>query len=160
MKTIVLVRHADSSWSIPFGKDIERELTTQGVDDASRMAALLYDQGLIPDRIYSSPATRALRTARIFAEGANLKEHQIHIENILYEPSVGSFYKVIESVPEDIRCIFVVSHNPGITEFIQDLDIAPFSGMPACGVFAFELMAEKWDDLSVADKRFLFFKHP
>lgn len=160
MKTVVLIRHADSSWAVPFGKDMERELTTKGVEDATAMAAFLFEQGMSPDRIYSSPATRALQTARIFSEGVNPKEPQIHIESSLYEPSVRSFYNVIESVPDDIRSVFIFSHNPGISEFIVDLDLLPFLEMPPCGVFAFELVTAKWDELRTASRRFLFFRYP
>ena len=66
MKTLYIVRHGKSSWDYDNIKDIDRPLKEKGILDADEMAGRLRDMGRKPERIISSPATRALHTATIF----------------------------------------------------------------------------------------------
>ena len=63
MKTLVLVRHAKSSWGKPGLEDRDRPLSRRGKRDAPRMGKRLAKQGVKPDLVLSSPARRALATA-------------------------------------------------------------------------------------------------
>ena len=64
MKTVLILRHAKSSWSKPGLADIDRPLNKRGKRDAPRMGAVLHEQDLVPDLILSSPARRARKTLR------------------------------------------------------------------------------------------------
>ena len=68
MKTLILIRHAKSSWDAPGMSDSERPLNERGKKDAPEMAKRLRKRGLKIDAFVSSPAERALRTARYFAK--------------------------------------------------------------------------------------------
>jgi phosphohistidine phosphatase len=68
MKTVYLVRHAKSSWTDPRLPDKDRPLKGRGIRDAVQMAESFRATLAKPDRIYSSPATRALHTAMLFAQ--------------------------------------------------------------------------------------------
>lgn len=61
MKTLLLSRHAKSSWKNPDLPDHDRPLNKRGQNDAPRMGKLLKDEDLIPDLIMSSTAARAKR---------------------------------------------------------------------------------------------------
>lgn len=160
MKKVVLIRHAESDLPAPHEKDIDRSLTSKGKEDADKMATEVFNRGFQPDKIISSPALRARQTANIFAAKSAGKINSLHLEEKLYEPFVKSFYQVIESLSDDLHTVFIFSHNPGITLFIYELDIHTIPGMPPCGVFAFELHADKWHDLRVNEKSFLFYSYP
>ena len=68
MKLLYLVRHAKSSWRDDNLSDAERPLNKRGERDAPFMADLLQRKGINPDLMVSSPALRALSTAKIFAK--------------------------------------------------------------------------------------------
>jgi len=71
MKTLLLIRHAKSSWENPYLSDFDRPLNKRGKHDAPLMGGILKEKNMIPDTIYSSPAVRALETAKKVAEKLN-----------------------------------------------------------------------------------------
>ena len=70
MKTLLVLRHAKSSWSDPTVDDHERPLNKRGRRDAPRMGELVRQHGLIPGMVISSDAMRARLTAEAVAEAA------------------------------------------------------------------------------------------
>jgi phosphohistidine phosphatase len=60
MTTLLVLRHAKSSWDDAALDDHERPLNTRGRRDAPRMGTLVREYGLIPDVVISSDAVRAL----------------------------------------------------------------------------------------------------
>ena len=81
---------------------------------------------------------------------------------VLYHAPVSVFYDVIASVNDEMNAetIAIFSHNPGITQFVNDLGLARLDNMPTCGVFAFRARADKWKDVLEAEKSFWFFDAP
>ena len=68
MKTLLLIRHAKSSWSEARQPDFERTLTDSGKSDARMMALRIKEKSLKITLFVSSPAKRARKTAKIFME--------------------------------------------------------------------------------------------
>ncbi len=68
MKTLLLVRHAKSSWNDLTLSDFDRPLNDRGKDDAPQMAKRIKDKKIKIDLFISSPAKRAKKTANIFME--------------------------------------------------------------------------------------------
>ena len=66
-KTLIIMRHAKSSWDDPDLADYDRPLNERGLRDAPRMAQWLSDAELIPDQVITSAACRASQTASIVA---------------------------------------------------------------------------------------------
>jgi phosphohistidine phosphatase len=79
MKTLLILRHAKSSWDEPSLADVERPLNKRGKNDAPRIGKLIMDADLIPDVILSSPAVRAMKTAESVADACG-EEGNIEIE--------------------------------------------------------------------------------
>ena len=73
MKTLLLLRHAKSSWSDPTLPDHDRPLNKRGIHDAPRMGKLLRHEHLMPDLILSSTAVRAKKTAELVAKACKYK---------------------------------------------------------------------------------------
>ena len=160
MKTLILVRHAQSGFSGPSERDIDRKLTTTGKRDVTEMAKSLLSKEIIPKAFISSPARRAIQTASIFMETMGLRKEKLQIEPDLYEPVVKSFYNIIKSMPESIDSVIIFSHNPAITLFINELDCQPVFDLPPCGMYAIEIDTKDWDEFQIADKSFLFYEYP
>lgn len=160
-KTLLIIRHAKSSWDDLSQLDFERKLNDRGKIDAPRMAKLLRkEKNIILDAIISSPAKRAFSTAKIFAEEFGLKKKAILLVDYLYEPSVEDFYKAIEEINDHFNEVALFSHNPGITAFVNQLTPVQIDNMPTCGVFALNINADSWRDFHASQKHFLFFEFP
>jgi phosphohistidine phosphatase len=160
MKTLIVVRHAKSSWAEAGQPDIERPLNDRGKKDAPDMAKRLKGKHLKVDLFVSSPAKRAKRTARYFAEAYGKTKEDIFIIEKLYEASVDAFYTAISTLDNSHETIAVFSHNPGITDFVNSLSQVRIDNMPTCGVFAVSINTNKWAGFKEAEKSFLFFDYP
>lgn len=160
MKTLVLVRHAKSSWDNIDQQDIDRPLNERGKKDAPEMAKRLKAKGVKADVFVSSPAKRARRTAILFAEEFDLKKDDIILMDELYMASPSSFERVVASLPDKYDTAVIFSHNPGITEYVNTLTNVHVDDMPTCGVFAVSGETDKWATFRAGDKKFLFFDYP
>ena len=160
MKTLVLVRHAKSSWDNIDQQDIERPLNDRGKKDAPEMAKRLKDKGVKVDVLVSSPAKRARRTAVLFAEEFGVKKDEIVIIDELYMASPSSFERVVASLPDKYDTAVIFSHNPGITEYTNSLTNVHVDDMPTCGVYAVRGDTDKWATFRAGEKKFLFFDYP
>ena len=65
MKTLLILRHAKSSWDNLDLSDYDRPLNKRGKRDAPRMGDFLRQQELVPDLIISSTAKRAKNSQKI-----------------------------------------------------------------------------------------------
>ena len=160
MKTLILVRHAKSSWDVAGMDDFDRPLNERGKKDAPEMAERLKEKKIKLELLVSSPAKRAFKTAKYFAEVFSIDKKDILEEPKLYEASVASFLSVVSSLQDKYDAAVVFSHNPGITEFANTLSGVHIDNMPTCGIFAVQSNAEKWSEFVQSEKNFLFFDYP
>lgn len=160
MKTLVLIRHAKSGWGHIYQKDMERVLDETGKTQASFMAERLAHLGIVPDVFLSSPATRAVETAEYFLKQFRLDKKNLQLIERLYQPHIHDFYGTIESIDNSLHAALLFSHNPGITEFTNQLDHKSIIVMKTCSMYGFRLKSDHWKDLRIADKEFLFYESP
>jgi len=147
MPLLTLVRHAKSAWDYPELTDFERPLNERGRRDAPRMA--LRAQGLPKvTRIISSPATRALATARIFAEQLGIDFDAIQIEPRLYEASRKTLLEVVTRIESAPAHVMLFGHNPGFSELAHTLAHCPFDEMPTCAILHCRLDVKTWKDVA------------
>lgn len=147
MPLLTLIRHAKSSWNYPELSDFERPLNERGRRDAPRMAARLVRDLPAPDLLVSSPATRALTTARSFAETLGLDTARIHIEPRLYEASRKTLLEIVAGLPDSAGHALLFGHNPGLSELAHTLADCPFDEMPTCAVVHLRLDGKGWKPL-------------
>src|SRR4030095_5442955 len=121
MKTLLLIRHAKSSWDDPGLSDFERPLNDRGKKDAPAMADRLHERGIKIHAFSSSPASRAQKTAEQFAKKYKKEKDDLVLKTELYMASDEAFNSVVEKLNDDLDCVAVFSHNPGITDFANSL---------------------------------------
>jgi phosphohistidine phosphatase len=160
MKQLLLVRHAKSDWGDSSLSDFDRPLNERGKRDAPVMAHRLLDKKISIDSFISSPAKRAKKTAVIFAKTFNTEKDTIIFRDELYGAGEEVFFDVIRNADKKSNSIAVFSHNPGITDFANQLTDARIDNIPTCGVFAIKVDCEKWSDFKEAKKEFWFFDFP
>lgn len=160
MKTLIVVRHAKSSWDKIGQKDFDRTLNERGRRDAPEMAQRLKEKLSAIDLFVSSPAKRARKTATYFAETFKTDKDAIQLIDALYEAPVETFYKVITGLNKEHTNVALFAHNPGITAFVNELTDVRTDNMPTCGVFAVQADTDDWKTFKESSKQFLFFDYP
>ena len=161
MKTLLLVRHAKSSWDDIALSDFERPLNERGKNDAPKMGKRLRKKDVKIDAFISSPAKRAKKTAEYFIKEFDREANEIILVSALYDAGTNNFSDTIKDIDDKYKSAVIFSHNPGITDFANQLiDKANIDNMPTCSVFAVKADVEKWKDFSKAKKEFLFFEYP
>jgi phosphohistidine phosphatase len=159
MKSLLLIRHAKSSWNFDV-EDFDRPLNERGFKDAPAMAKRLIKKDIKIDAFVSSPAKRAITTATFFAEEYDIKQKKIIIINDLYEPSQEAFFDAIKGLDDTLKTVALFSHNPGITTFANKLTATTIEDMPTCAIFAIKVDIKRWSDFTQANKTFWFFDYP
>jgi phosphohistidine phosphatase len=149
MRRLTLVRHAKSDWSLPGQQDWDRALNRRGQRDAPEMARRLAARRLRPDLILSSPAVRALTTATIMARGLKVPASHVGQDERLYLASPRDLMTVIRDLGGHARHLMVFAHNPGLTEFANELSSGEhIDNLPTCGVFTARFAIDDWSGLA------------
>lgn len=160
MKSLIVIRHAKSSWDFSALNDFDRPLNERGHNDAPIMAQRLLDKKITIDAFVSSTANRALTTATYFAKAYEVKAEAIIQVPELYHAAPSVFYEVIKNVDAHLNSIAIFSHNPGITDFVNQLTNTRIADMPTCAMFGVTIKTNNWAAFATAEKEFWFFDFP
>jgi phosphohistidine phosphatase len=161
MKTLLLIRHAKSSWTDPDRDYFYRPQNKRGKQNAPEMAQRLITRGMVPELIISSPAKRSRTTAKIMANEWKYPKQAILLEEELYLCYAATFLKVITKIDDDFGAVAIFAHNPGITDFANYLtEEIRIDNVPTAGIFGIQADTDNWKDFDLAKKKFLFFEYP
>ena len=160
MKHLILVRHAKSDWGNPGLDDFDRPLNDRGKKDAPVMARRLLDKKIHIDAFIASPAKRARKTATVFASAYKKDADEIILRDELYMAGPTVFKEVVATADNSLKSIAIFSHNPGITDYANELTETRIDNIPTCGVFAVKADCSSWKDFATAKKEFWFFDYP
>ena len=160
MKELIIVRHAKSSWKDAGLDDRERPLNKRGERDAPEMGARLARRKDRPDLIVSSPAVRALETARIFARKLGYPRKDIVVEERLYGAGIAEVLDVIRNADESVATLMLFGHNPGLTELANHLGPRPIPNLPTCGVLHLRFETDAWPVVGYARGDEVLFDFP
>lgn len=143
--TLILVRHAKSSWADAGLPDHERPLNARGRRDAPRMARRLAERGPHPRKILTSSAARALATAMTFASELDLDDPAVVVKPEIYGAGVTEIVDLIRGLDDELECVMVVGHNPTFSALVDRLTGRTDVGnVPTCGVVTLELGTRPW----------------
>jgi phosphohistidine phosphatase len=155
-KTLLILRHAKSSWKNINLSDRDRPLNGRGKRDAPTMGKRLKKLGYHADLILSSPAVRAAETARRVAIEIGY-EDKIIMDEALYMAGVDEYIEVIAGIGESINHLMLVSHNPGSEELLSFLTCEVVEKFPTAAYALMEIEGS-WSDLSKG--KLLCFDYP
>ena len=145
MKTLLIMRHAKSSWDSKATTDHDRPLNERGEADAPHMGTVLKTHDLVPVRILSSTALRARRTAELVAEHSAY-EGEIIYDRDIYNAGLDEFIASLSRHLDDEDSAMIVGHNPGVSELLDFLTDSP-EDMPTACIAVVRLPIESWKDL-------------
>jgi phosphohistidine phosphatase len=149
LKTLLLIRHAKSSWSDPALPDRERPLTARGRRAARKMGRRLAKRTARPDLIVASPAVRALKTARLIARRIGYPRREIGIREGLYACASADLLRTVQSLDDGLQRVMLVGHNPGIEAFARRL-CRYITHMPTCAVAQLAFDTDSWANIGKA----------
>ncbi|MEQ8392878.1 MAG: histidine phosphatase family protein [Thalassospira sp.] len=164
MKTLLLLRHAKSSWSDPGRADHDRELNRRGEKAAPFMGRFLRQHALVPDLVWCSTAARAVQTLGLL--GRDFASHaDVIYSQDLYMASEAVHLDSLHHTHEDAKSVMIIGHNPGIENFARklfgggDQDALAVMGRkyPTCGLAHFEFDVENWTDIAFQTGRLIGF---
>jgi phosphohistidine phosphatase len=142
MKTLLLMRHAKSSWSDSELADHDRPLNNRGERDAPRMGRWLADQPLLPDVVIASTALRAVQTATAVCQAAGHTGDFVEFPE-LYHADVAAWTAVLQQIPDGVGSVLAIGHNPGLEELVETLN-NDWERMPTAAIAWFELAIDDW----------------
>ena len=160
MKILYLVRHAKSSWKDLSLADHQRPLNKRGKRDAPRMGKRLAKRDVRPDYIVSSPAVRALTTARVIAKKLGCKSADVTVNEAIYEAGTGSLIEIIQNFDNSFEQVMLVGHNPSVTSLVNLLADASIENVPTCGIAVLRFETDSWLHLGNITAKLLEFDYP
>ena len=160
MKTLTLIRHAKSSWSNPDLDDFDRPLNKRGSRNAPFMGTVLRSRRTEFDQVFSSPAKRAIETAKIICAEIGYEPDRIEQVEALYHVSAEDLLKFVHGVSDDFDNIAVVGHNPGLNDLANSLATQHVENIPTAGIVVFADNAGRWRDFGRKKMKITEFDYP
>jgi phosphohistidine phosphatase len=161
MKRLVLVRHATAVEVGPKGSDFHRRLKKRGRREAAIMADRVAGTLGVPDLIVTSPADRALETARAFAERLAVPDERVVIREQLYGGLLPEeFLHIVREFDHAHNTVMVFGHDPSFSEFASYLVPGFRELIPKAGVVAIDFDQGRWDAISSGDGVLAAFERP
>ena len=142
MKTLLLLRHAKSSWDIPSQADFDRPLNGRGLRAAPLVGKFIRGEKIAPDLLLSSPAQRARQTVALVREAARL-DAPLRFDERIYEASTATLVEVVSQIEESASVALLVGHNPGFEGLLSFLT-GEDERMPTAALAEISLDVEKW----------------
>jgi phosphohistidine phosphatase len=160
MKTLTLIRHAKSSWSQPELADFDRPLNKRGKGDAPLMGRRLARRGIRPELFVTSPAKRALKTARLIANEIGYPGKRLVTDERIYAALAEDLLEVLQGLDDDLGEVWMVGHNPSLTDLANYLTGASIDNIPTCGVVRAAFDIRRWKQLAHGSGELALFDHP
>jgi phosphohistidine phosphatase len=120
MLTLLLLRHAKSSWDDPSLKDFDRPLAPRGRTAAPRMGAYIAQQGLAPELILCSPAVRARQTLDLVRPHLAGNPTVVY-EDALYLAAASLMLARLRKIEGKVGSVMMVGHDPGMQGLALEL---------------------------------------
>ncbi len=159
-KQLLLVRHAKSDWGDLDLNDFDRPLNTRGFANAPAMGERLKNKNILPDAIVSSPALRAITTAKLIASKINFDTEKI-VQNLkIYEASELDLLKTVNQFDNTLNFVALFGHNGGISNFANYLTNSTIYNMPTCGMVLLMFDTDDWATVSGDTGHVLFYDYP
>ncbi len=120
MKTLLLLRHAKSSWDDSSLADFDRPLAIRGRKAAPRVGRELEQRGWRPDAALVSTAKRARQTWDLVAAELSAAPRP-EFRGALYDASAGQLLVELRQAPAAAATVLLIGHNPGMEDLARRL---------------------------------------
>jgi len=161
MKRIVLVRHATAVDVGPKGSDFHRRLKKRGRRESAIMADRVATTLGKPDLVITSPADRALETARAFAGRLGITTEAMIVREQLYGGLLpDEFLRIVVELDDAHDTVMIVGHDPSFTEFAGYMLPDFKESIPKAGVVAMDFDRSSWAEVTPGEGVLAAFEKP
>ena len=160
VKNLYLVRHAQAEEHTSGKKDVERQLTAQGYQDASRVGNYFKNEGFHPDIIIHSYATRTTETVERINEQIAVDQDHIESSEDIYEASARILLQTVCNIPAEMRSAIIVGHNPSITYLAEYITGAEIGHVHPAGIVHIQVPFTSWQEVSEKNCDFIKYLRP
>ena len=153
-----VLRHAKAEQNITID-DFDRALKKRGKQSAQRMGEWLKQQQLIPDLVISSPAKRAMTTAKRVLEAMDSSDVTITEDKRVYAEGFEPLKTVLAECPAEAQRVLLVGHNPELEDLLIHLvgveQLPDSDKLLPTTAFARLEMPDDWTQLSAGSAHLL-----
>lgn len=161
MKTIIMLRHAKSSWEDHSLPDFDRPLNKRGQKNAPFMGKKLKERQIMPDLILASTAKRAKMTAIAIAKEIGYPQKKIIFDDNMYLSSERYLLELVRNQDNMYATLMLFGHNPGFNNFANLLlKQNPLSNIPTAGVCCIRFDVDNWKKVQEGKGELVFFDYP
>lgn len=146
MKEILLIRHAKSSWKYDVS-DADRPLKQRGLKDAELVSEALKKSTFLPDKIFSSPAKRALSTCKIFIINLQYEHDLLQIEDQLYDFGGQNVIRFLKQLDNRYEKVMIFGHNHAFTSICNIFGDQFIDNLPTCGLVLINFDVNSWQNI-------------
>jgi len=157
VKTLLLLRHAKSSWDDPDLADFDRPLNSRGIRSAKFLGELIHDREIRADRVVSSTSKRTKQTAVLVSQIGGLPD--VVYDDRIYEASVIRLIGLIGEFDDAFDSVLLIGHNPGIADLVRVLT-GESHEIPTAALSQIALAIERWSDIVPACGKLEFVIRP
>lgn len=165
MKRLYILRHAQALNTPVGGKDFDRNLSSQGHDDAQALGKIIREKSYAPSLVLYSAAMRTFQTY----DGLQLGKTQSHSNADLYDANAEYVIDIIHDLDDDYNSLMLIGHNPTIHELCMRLasEDSPPSFMQRLmqnykpgTLSVFDCPCIFWNDLQLGENTLIDFQEP
>lgn len=161
MKQLILSRHAKTEVIRCDISDFERNLTRRGINDSALVSTYLVEKGIQTDLIISSPANRAIATARLFANRFHIQLNRILQVDQLYDGfSTQEFLEMLQNNAGQYNRVWVFGHNPDIASWASKFLDDGYLHVPTGTAIGIEFDVENWSDIDARSGKLIHYTTP
>lgn len=113
-----------------------------------------------PDLILVSPSQRTTQTAKIIIQEAGYSEDVLQFDGQLYHGDSQTILHLLTKQEDHYDHIFVVGHNPGITDCLNELTSETIDNVPTCGIGNIRLTINGWQEIKPDSGYLAFYDIP
>ncbi|WP_339840649.1 histidine phosphatase family protein [uncultured Maribacter sp.] len=147
MKNLFIMRHGKSSWELNVS-DQDRPLLQKGMVDAQMVSAELAGKNLKIDKVFSSPANRALHTCMICLRTLNYPLIDFSVASDLYDFSGEKVIDFIKNFDDSLESVLIFGHNHTFTYLANAMGNRHIDNVPTSGFVQLQFKETKWASIS------------
>jgi phosphohistidine phosphatase len=161
MRTIILVRHAKSSWKNLSLDDFDRPLNKRGKKNAVFMGEKLKERQIMPDLFISSPAKRARKTATAIAKAIAYPKKNIIFDHHVYHAASEYLFNLVINIDDKHETVMLFGHNPGLNDLANLLlKKNAVHTIVTAGVYCIKFNVDHWQKVRQGKGESVFYDYP
>ena len=167
MRTLMLLRHAKSSWDQPALDDVDRPLAPRGRDAAPLIARHIKRSEWQPELVLCSPAARVRETWQLMAPVLG-RPVDCKTLRTIYPGAPSRLLESVRRAADEIRMLMLIGHNPGLGRLAVSLCGAgpkkPLERMrskfPTAALAVIDFDVDRWEQVAPGAGRLRAFVRP